>query len=100
MSVAEAGRKLHLLACALHFTLNREDALDVVVSRCGAAAAADEIVEASQIPSHFRMARPVGPTNAQFLFMNQDKYLKKGHGRRTLVMVKNLKQKAATTGAS
>ena len=94
MSVAEAGRKLHLLACALHFTVNREDALDVVVSRYGAAAAAGEIVEASQIPSHFRMARPVGPTNAQFLFMNQDKYLKKGHGRRTLVMVKNLKKKA------
>ena len=70
MSVAEAGRKLHLLACALHFTVNREDALDVVVSRYGAAAAAGEIVEASQIPSHFRMARPVGPTNAQFLFMN------------------------------
>ena len=70
MSVAEAGRKLHLLSCALHFTLNREDALDVVVSRYGAAAAAGEIVEASQIPSHFRMARPVGPTNAQFLFMN------------------------------
>ena len=47
-----------------------------------------------QIPSHFLMALPVGPTNAQFLFMNQDKYLKKGHGRGTLVMVKNLKKKA------